>query len=362
MLQIFFKIHNSDQYIVLATLIFFSLVETIAGHHKNSKRTLSDWIQEAGGFFVLSLVIKPIIVITVIWLGNLTFPEYFNYLHHSSLWLTLPLYLFTDDFFQYWYHRFAHEYNFLWKLHRAHHRAEEMGYFVSYRNAGLYYVLMPNIWWIGLFTFLGGGKAVAIGLILKLFVVVSSHSTAKWDKPLYALPIFKQLMFVVERIIVTPAFHHAHHGKSKADGISDPNQNFGNMFSIWDQMFGSSLFTRKFPVEYGLPYDTKEHWTSEYFYPLVKENNSESELSGNFVKNRTATNEPVNVSLESGKKYLWCRCGMSNSQPFCDGSHHGTKFTPLLFEARTNGKIKLCSCKLTKNAPYCDNSHLQSGN
>ena len=75
-----------------------------------------------------------------------------------------------------------HEYPFLWKLHRAHHQAEEMGFFVSYRNAWLYYWIMPNIWWLGLFTFLGGAQAMAIGVIFKQIIIIGSHSNIHWDE------------------------------------------------------------------------------------------------------------------------------------------------------------------------------------
>jgi CDGSH-type Zn-finger protein len=37
---------------------------------------------------------------------------------------------------------------------------------------------------------------------------------------------------------------------------------------------------------------------------------------------------PVKASLEAGKEYFYCTCGRSKSQPFCDGSHEGTSFTP----------------------------------
>ena len=41
-----------------------------------------------------------------------------------------------------------------------------------------------------------------------------------------------------------------------------------------------------------------------------------------------AQKEPYKVSVEAGKKYFWCACGRSKKQPFCDGSHMGTPFTP----------------------------------
>ncbi|MEM6805385.1 MAG: CDGSH iron-sulfur domain-containing protein [Bacteroidota bacterium] len=65
------------------------------------------------------------------------------------------------------------------------------------------------------------------------------------------------------------------------------------------------------------------------------------------------------VHLEKGKKYLWCQCGKSKDQPFCDGTHHGSKFKPILFEARRDGPVKLCNCKATKKGPFCDNSHVK---
>lgn len=353
-----FGIPNIDVYLVMGILLFFIILEVIGGYWARSQRTSRDWIQELGAFLVLSLLTKPAIVLAVLALGNLFFSTAQGILSESSLWLTLPLFLFIDDFFQYWYHRSAHEYSFLWKLHRPHHQAEEMGFFVSYRNAAIYYILMPNIWWIGLFTFFGGGKAVALGLILKQLIIISSHSTIKYDAWIYKYPFLSPLAYLWEHIFITPAFHHAHHGKSRRDGISDPNGNFGNMFSIWDQLFGTAQFTRKFPTVYGLENDPKEHWSASYLYPIVAAQNPESEISRGFVKKPTTHLEPTTVHLEKGEKYLWCQCGKSKNQPFCDGSHHGTKFKPMLFEVKRTGKVKLCNCKQTKAAPFCDDSHL----
>ena len=350
-------IPDLDVYIVMGILIFFGLLEVISGYLERSKRKSSDWIQEFGGFVVLSLGIKPLIVGSAYFLGIQFFSETQGLLSTKSLWLTLPVYLLADDILQYWYHRSAHEYPFLWKLHRAHHQAEEMGFFVSYRNAGLYYILMPNIWWTGIFTFLGGGIAVAVGLILKQLVIIGSHSTVTWDSFFYKNKLLHPLMTVLERVIITPAFHHSHHGRSKLDGISDPNGNYGNMFSIWDQLFDTALFTRRFPSDYGLMNDPKEHWTTSYFYPFVKAKDPQNEMSGGHKKTKTAHPKPKMIELEKGKKYLYCQCGKSGNQPFCDGSHQGTKFTPLLFEAKRTGKAKLCTCKLTEGPPFCDGSH-----
>ena len=277
-----FGIENIDGYIVIGIVLFFSLMETFAGYLTATKRKFGDWIQEAGGFLVLSLVIKPLIVWVAFVLGKSLNPDVQNAVANSNLFLVLLVYLLVDDVLQYWYHRFGHEYEFLWKLHRPHHQAEEMGFFVSYRNAGLYYLMMPNIWWVGLMVFLGGLKAVAIGLIAKQIIIIGSHSRVRWDEFLYKYKFFNPLTFVIERIFITPAFHYAHHGKSMVDGVSDPNGNFGNMFSIWDQMFGTAKFTRQFPTDLGLVNDPKDSWAAAYFYPLIASDKPESEISRGF--------------------------------------------------------------------------------
>lgn len=66
---------------------------------------------------------------------------------------------------------------------------------------------------------------------------------------------------------------------------------------------------------------------------------------------------PFKVPLEAGKRYFWCACGRSRSQPFCDGSHKGTSFTPVPFEVPEARDAYLCGCKQSKNAPFCDGSH-----
>jgi CDGSH-type Zn-finger protein len=66
---------------------------------------------------------------------------------------------------------------------------------------------------------------------------------------------------------------------------------------------------------------------------------------------------PIAVEVEAGKSYWWCACGRSKTQPFCDGSHKGTPFTPLEFKSETSGKVFFCTCKRSGKMPLCDGSH-----
>jgi CDGSH-type Zn-finger protein len=63
------------------------------------------------------------------------------------------------------------------------------------------------------------------------------------------------------------------------------------------------------------------------------------------------------VDLEPGKEYWWCSCGRSQTQPFCDGAHKGTGFSPKMLKVEEAMRLYLCGCKHTTDAPYCDGSH-----
>ncbi len=65
---------------------------------------------------------------------------------------------------------------------------------------------------------------------------------------------------------------------------------------------------------------------------------------------------PYVLELEPGN-YAWCACGRSANQPFCDGSHKGTEFRPVVVKLEEKKRLAFCGCKHTGNAPWCDGTH-----
>src|SRR3970040_1307783 len=67
--------------------------------------------------------------------------------------------------------------------------------------------------------------------------------------------------------------------------------------------------------------------------------------------------KPYLVTVTKGRTYLWCACGRSRNQPFCDGSHKGTAFQPVRWKADETEEKLFCACKHTAAQPFCDGTH-----
>jgi CDGSH-type Zn-finger protein/mannose-6-phosphate isomerase-like protein (cupin superfamily) len=67
--------------------------------------------------------------------------------------------------------------------------------------------------------------------------------------------------------------------------------------------------------------------------------------------------KPYLVTVTKGRTYLWCACGRSRNQPFCDGSHKGTRFEPVRWKADATEEKLFCACKHTASQPFCDGTH-----
>src|ERR1043165_6775520 len=274
-----FGINRFDEKAVVLILLLFGIAEALLGAYKNSKRTWQDYIMELVSFPQLTVLIQPGILVLVLLIGKTWFPQYEDRLSHVAYGWQFLILILIEDMPQYWWHRLAHHSPLLWKMHVAHHASPAMGVGVSFRNHTLYYALMPNFWFASVGVFLGFEKVFVVYTVIKLLNVIGAHSEVRWDNFFYRYKILHPVAWLLEHTISTPATHFAHHGLTNADGISNNNGNFGNMFFIWDQLFGTAKFTRKYPVEFGIENDPKDPWYVMLYYPLVK-----SEKDGSALK------------------------------------------------------------------------------
>jgi len=139
------------------------------------------------------------------------------------------------DFVFYWYHRAQHRVRFMWCAHVVHHSSEHMNLGTALRQSptgpltrALFYWPLPLL---GFHPLMVAG-AGAVATIFAFF----THTE-----------VINRLLAPLEWFLVTPSHHRAHHG-SNPEYV---DRNYGNVFIIWDRLFGT-FAPEVAPVRYGL--------------------------------------------------------------------------------------------------------------
>ncbi|KAJ8917395.1 hypothetical protein NQ315_002419 [Exocentrus adspersus] len=97
--------------------------------------------------------------------------------------------------------------------------------------------------------------------------------------------------------------------------------------------------------------------------PQIPKNTLEKFITGHKQKDNgfVYDKKPFKITLEAGKRYGWCLCGRSKTQPFCDGTHRHPQLNitlrPVIFAVEETKDYWLCNCKHTNNRPFCDGTH-----
>lgn len=151
------------------------------------------------------------------------------------------VYLFVLDFFDYWYHRAEHQFNWWWALHSLHHSQRDMNLWSDNRNHLLDDFLRDI--YMGLI-------AIVIGVEPGQYVMLVMAS--QMLQSLQHANVRIHFGRIGEYLLVSPRYHRTHHaigvghethGKGTLGG-----HNFAVLFPIWDVLFGTALFTKEFAL------------------------------------------------------------------------------------------------------------------
>lgn len=148
------------------------------------------------------------------------------------------LYFVVLDFFDYWYHRASHQFNWWWGLHSLHHSQQNMNLWSDDRNHLLDDVLRDVYM---------GAVAVAIGVQPAQYVLLVSLSRIL--QSLQHANIRLHFGAIGERLLVSPRYHRLHHsiaghesnGKGTLGGC-----NFAVLLPVWDIVFRTANFAPEF--------------------------------------------------------------------------------------------------------------------
>ncbi len=256
--------------VILGVFLFFGVLEQCrTGLFHKKGQTRDDALLEIISSLALVLLTQPMVLLGGGLVASLVAPGAQGALAGLPFIAGFALFLVFDDMTQYWWHRASHNFEWLYRLHRPHHNGGYMSIRIVYRNNLFYYALMPGLWLSGALIYLGLGWVYAVYVVLKMAVIFGAHSDVRWDRPLYENKWTAPVMWLVERIVSTPATHHAHHGKHKADGVTNYKGNFGNLLFFWDVLFGTALITRRYPQEFGVENLPETTLAEQLVWPLV---------------------------------------------------------------------------------------------
>ena len=257
---------------VLAIFFTFAVVEFVRTDlFKKQGQRRKDGIVEFVSTTVLLVLTQPLVLLGGGLLAATLLPEQQGTLATWPVLAQIGLLLVFDDMMQYWWHRISHSVKWLYELHRPHHDAEYMSIRIVYRNNIFYYLMMPGMWFSGALIYFGLGTVYAFYIVVKLLVICGAHSDVQWDKPLYKSRLFSPVMWVLERVISTPATHSAHHGRHMADGVTHYKGNYGNLLFFWDVLFGTAKITRRFPEKYGVENLEPVSAPRQLLWPLIRD-------------------------------------------------------------------------------------------
>lgn len=258
-------------------MIVVGIVELALGLYEN-KWTKNEKVLDIVCFIVPKLVVRPFIA----YIGLLLFPILLPNAKGMFAWVPFGwaflIIAVADDLTQYWYHRIHHQLPWLWRFHRTHHSAPYMGMAMASRQNIIFTIFFSQIYLTTTLVYLGLGYAALFVGGIKALITTGAHSSIKWDKPFYTNKYLKPVGWVMERLISTPATHHAHHADTADDGVGNYKGNFGNMFFIWDLIFKTGIITRQYPKSYGIKHYKQEEWYAQFMWPIFKSKVKGSEL------------------------------------------------------------------------------------
>ncbi len=169
-------------------------------------------------------------------------------------WLQVIVIMLATDFVQYWVHRAFHTFPILWRFHAIHHSTKKMDWLAGARMHFVEIAVLRGLTAVPMFTLGFQPEAIQAYLLIVYFYSSFIHANIGWR------------FGFVERFLVTPRFHHWHHGSDR-DAI---DINYASHFPIYDWLFGTHhLPDKEWPENYGVVGDTvpRGYWR-QFLYPF----------------------------------------------------------------------------------------------
>ncbi len=229
----------------IQTLLLFGLfalqyfMEHIFPQHKSLNRVKNEGFNLLVGIFNTALFFLPsallVQLLYVIELNQFGILQWIQ----MPLWVRISATIVVMDFFMYWWHRFNHGTQILWRFHKFHHQDKMMNSTTAMRfhTIELFFSLFfkATIFLLAGFSFL----PILIYETVFFLAIVVHHSNIR---------ITESVDMLYRKLFSSPMMHRIHHSNKSFE----TNSNYGSVFSFWDRIFGSYLKKASGPINFGV--------------------------------------------------------------------------------------------------------------
>jgi len=183
---------------------------------------------------------------------------FLNWIPETPLWAQVLLgVVFLDFIGAYLPHYVEHQIKPLWMVHLVHHSDHKVDTTTANRHHPLESIVRFSFTLLG--VFLLGTSVGVIMLYQALSVIASQFNHANIRLP-------KKVDLIMSYLFVSPDMHKTHHHYR----LPYTDKNYGNIFSIWDRIFGTYMQLEKSKIIYGVDTDLDEKLNSKFISLLER--------------------------------------------------------------------------------------------
>ncbi len=172
------------------------------------------------------------------WVSNNNFG--LIHLYYFPLWIKVILgILLLDLVGAYLAHYVEHNVKPFWMIHLVHHSDHKVDTTTANRHHPLESLIRFSFTLLGVFI---SGAPIGVVMLYQSLSIISTQFTHANIK------LSKKLDKFISYIFVSPDMHKIHHHYR----LPYTDKNYGNIFSIWDRIFGTFIYYEREKIKYGV--------------------------------------------------------------------------------------------------------------
>lgn len=245
---------------VIMTGLLFVPLERLFPNRAEQGIFRDEWREDLFYYFISSMLVQVLTFLTFqparLVTASLSLTSVREWVAAQPVVLQFFEVMFLTDLVQYWVHRAFHRIPFMWRFHAVHHSARNMDWMAGARMHFMEILILRGLTVMPMIV-LGFREPVIQAYVLMVyFHSTFIHANVRWQFPLLG------------RFLVTPRFHHWHHGIEK-EAI---DVNFAIHFTFIDRVFGTlHLPENKWPTGYGIGgHPVPVGYWKQFLYPFRK--------------------------------------------------------------------------------------------